>query len=321
MEMRILVVGGTGHIGSHLVPRLVIGGHEVQVVTRNPRPQYADSRLLWPRVQWIVADRRTEEMDGTWFQRMSKIQTDAVIDLICYTPEQNETMYRAFRGRIAHFIHCGTIWSYGPSEKVPYEEHFPRKPIDTYGINKAMIEAFLLSKYREEGFPATVIHPGHISARRWLPIDPQGSRNGVEIYKRLATEQEVHLPDRGLATLQHVHADDVAQLFQLASERRQTTLGESFSAVAPYAMTLVSCCNAVAGFFCKRPNLRFVALEKLNQIVGESSFEIILDHVRHSPCVSIEKSRRMLGYSPRYTTEQIYLECIEYMMEQGQLHI
>jgi hypothetical protein len=28
-----------------------------------------------------------------------------------------------------------------------------------------------------------------------------------------------------------------------------------------------------------------------------------------------------LGYSPRYTTEQIYLECIEYMLEQGQLHV
>ncbi len=35
--MRILVVGGTGHIGSYLVPRLVLSGHEVKVVARNPR--------------------------------------------------------------------------------------------------------------------------------------------------------------------------------------------------------------------------------------------------------------------------------------------
>ena len=319
--MRILVVGGTGHIGSYLVPRLLVAGHDIQVVARNPRPQYTDSRLLWPSVQWIVADRQAEESNGTWFKRMSKIETDAVIDLICYTPEQNQMMYQALRGRITHFIHCGTIWSYGPSEKVPYEEHFPRKPIDTYGINKAKIEAFLLSKYREEGFPATVIHPGHISARRWLPIDPQGSRNGVGVYERLATEQEVHLPDTGLATLHHVHADDVAQLFQLASDHREAALGESFSAVAPYAMTLLGSCNAVAGIFCRKPKVRFVPLEKLKQIVGEESFTIIFDHVRHSPCVSIEKSRRILGYSPRYTTEQIYLECIEYMLEQGQLHV
>jgi len=319
--MRVLVVGGTGHIGSYLVPRLVMAGHNIQVIARNPRPQYTDSRLLWPSVEWVTADRQMEEGNGIWFKRMSKIETDAVIDLICYTPEQNQTMYRAFKGRIAHFVHCGTIWSYGPSEKVPYEEHFPRKPIDTYGINKAKIEAFLLSKYREEGFPATVIHPGHISARRWLPIDPQGSRNGVGVYDRLASGAEVHLPDTGLATLHHVHADDVAQLFQLAIDHRERALGESFSAVTPYAMSLVGCCKTVAGFFCRKPNVTLVPLEKLKQIVGEESFTIILDHVRHSPCVSIEKSRRVLGYSPRYTTEQIYLECIEYMLEQGQLHV
>ena len=86
-------------------------------------------------------------------------------------------------------------------------------------------------------------------------------------------------------------------------------------------MTLLGCCNAVAGIFCRKPKVRFVPLEKLKQIVGEESFTIIFDHVRHSPCVSIEKSRRVLGYSPRYTTEQIYLDCIEYMLEQGQLHV
>jgi len=100
---------------------------------------------MWPSVQWIAADRQAEESDGIWFERMSKIETDAVIDLICYTPEQNQAMYRAFRGRITHFIHCVTFLSYGPPQKFPYEEHFPRKPIHTYSINKAKIDAFLLS--------------------------------------------------------------------------------------------------------------------------------------------------------------------------------
>ena len=63
--MRVLVVGGTGHIGSYLVPRLVRAGHEVVVVARNPQPQYTDPRIAWPKVEWVVADRRAEEAAGT----------------------------------------------------------------------------------------------------------------------------------------------------------------------------------------------------------------------------------------------------------------
>ena len=58
--MRVLVIGGTGHIGSYLVPRLVLAGHVVTAVARNPKPQYGDLRLGWGQVEWIVADRRAE---------------------------------------------------------------------------------------------------------------------------------------------------------------------------------------------------------------------------------------------------------------------
>ncbi len=53
--MKILVIGGTGHIGSYLVPRLTGAGHDVAVVARQPRPQYANPLLGWANVRWIVA--------------------------------------------------------------------------------------------------------------------------------------------------------------------------------------------------------------------------------------------------------------------------
>lgn len=331
--MKVLVVGGTGHIGSHLVPRLVLAGHEVKVVARNPSPHYGDPRLAWGRVEWVVADRAAEEKDGAWKDRMSSLDADAVIDLICYTREQNRTMMEAFDGRVGHFLHCGTIWAYGPSGRTPYREHYPRRPISDYGRSKAEIEADLLDRHRRHspvgsttssgrrGFPATVIHPGHISGREWLPIDPQGTRNGVEVYRRLARGEVVHLPRYGRETLHHVHADDVAQVFQRALERREASLGESFSAVAPYAMSLVGCCEFVASLFGEKPNIEFVPLEDLEAIMGTEAFMATKSHVEHSPCASIEKARRLLGYEPRYTTEQIYLECIEQMLQTGQLDV
>jgi nucleoside-diphosphate-sugar epimerase len=318
--MKILVTGGTGHVGSYLVPRLLLGGHDVRVVARNPRPQYVEHpQALWDRVQWITADRKAEEKDGSWAGRMASIEADVVMDLICYTPEQNRLMVEAFRGRVSHFLHCGTIWAYGPPRELPYEERFPRRPIREYGRLKAQIESELLAEYTAAGFPYTVIHPGHISGRKWLPIDPQGTRNGVGVYGKLARGEVVHLPDAGQATLHHVHGDDVAQLFQLAMERREQALGESFSAVTPYALSLLGCAEFVASLFGREPNIEFVPLAGMKEAIGEQAAACTEDHVKHSPCASIEKGRRLLDYRPRYTTEQIYAECVEYVLESGQL--
>jgi nucleoside-diphosphate-sugar epimerase len=319
--MRVLVIGGTGHIGSYLVPRLVLAGHQVAVVARHPAPQYTDARLAWGAVEWIVADRKAEEQAGTWARRMADLEADAVIDLIAFTPKQNRAMVQAFEGRVEQFLHCGTIWAYGPTERAPYEEHFPRRPTTQYGIDKAQIEAELLAAWRERGFPATIVHPGHISGRRWLPIDPQGSRDGVGVYRRLARGESVHLPDLGLATLHHVHGDDVAALFQTCLEQREAAVGEAFSAVAPYALSLLGCCRFVASLFGREPALEYVPLADLATHVGDESFAIIESHVVHSPCSSIAKQERVLGHRPRYTTEQIYAESIEYLLESGQLEI
>ena len=317
--MKILVVGGTGHIGSYLTPRLVLTGHEVKVVARNPSPQYTDPRLAWGQVDWVVADREAEEKDGAWQSRMAGIEVDMVIDLICYTPEQNRMMMEAFDGRVQHFLHCGTIWAYGPSPRTPYRESYPRRPITDYGRKKAEIESDLLARYQTSGFPATIAHPGHISGRKWLPIDPQGTRNGVDVYRKLAAGDVVHLPEFGRETIHHVHGDDVAQMFERAIDNREAALGESFSAVAPYAMSLAGCCEFVASLFGKKPNTEFVPLKELEAILGTEAFSATETHIEHSPCSSIEKAQRLLGYSPRYTTEQIYTECIEWLLESGEL--
>lgn len=318
--MRVLVIGGTGHIGSYLVPRLVLAGHEVTVVARRPTPQYTDARLAWGAVKWIQADRRAEEAAGSWASRMAALEADVVIDLICYTPEQNAIMVEAFEGRVQHFLHCGTIWAYGAPDRRPYRESDPRRPLTDYGKNKAAIEADLIRRYRTTGFPVTIIHPGHICGRKWLPIDPQGTRNGVGIYRKLARGDVVHLPQFGHETLHHVHADDLAQLFEAAIIHRQEALGESFSGVAPWAVSLVGCCRFVARLFGREPNLVFLPHDEMQGVLG-SAWATTQDHLLHSPCASIEKAQRLLGYHPRYTTEQIYTECIEYLLESGQLVI
>lgn len=316
--MRVLIVGGTGHIGSYLTPRLVRNGFEVSVTARTAKPKYALSEMGWDKVNWILCDKREEENSGAWSKRLTEIKVDAVIDLISYTTEQNSMIVEAFKGRISHFINCGSIWAYGPSLRVPHLEHYPRQPIKDYGKNKTAIENDLMALHIHENFPATVIHPGHISGKRWLPIDPQGALAGTEIYQKLATGKEVKLPERGSVPMHHVHGDDVAQVFELVLLRPTDSIGQVFSAVSPYALTMKACCRAVAGIFGMEPNLTYCSLDDFKD---HPSYSCIEGHVIESVVASTEKAERLLGYRPRYTTEDIYAECIEYMIESGQLKL
>lgn len=316
--MKVLVIGGTGHIGSYLVPRLIRAGFEVSVVARHAKPQYTLPELGWNKVHWILCDKRAEEKTGAWAERLAKIETDAVVDLFTYSLQQNAMIVEAFKGRINHFIHCGSIWAYGPSLRVPHLEHDPRNPLSDYGKNKTAIERDLMTLHIRENFPATVIHPGHISGKRWLPVDPSGAIAGTDIYRKLATGEEVLLPERGSVPMHHVHGDDVAQVFELALLRPADAIGQVFSAVGPYALTMRACCQAVARIFGREPNLAFCALADL---VKHPSYACIKSHIEESVVASCEKAARLLGYSPRYTTEDIYAECVEYMLESGQLKL
>lgn len=320
-HMRILVIGGTGHIGSYLVPTLVNLGWDVTVVSRQAQPRYASPKIAWPAVKWVLADRKAEQAAGTWASRMASLEADVVIDTIAYTTEETQLMINAFAGRIDHYICIGSIWAYGTPEQVPYEEHFIRRPLSPYGQQKADIESQLRKAWIRDGFPATVVHPGHISGERWLPIDPQGSRNGVEVYRRLATGQPVKILGDGSATLHHVHSQDITDLIVKAILNRSAALGECFSAVAPYAMSLKGCCRAVARLFGQEPNIEYVNDQGLIDDIGEKAASIAIDHARHSPYSSIAKGQRLLGHTPHYTTEMIYAQSITYLIESGQLVI
>ena len=166
--MRVVVIGGSGHIGTYLVPRLVEGGHDVVNVARGKsRPYRSDP--AWDAVRWVAADRRAEDAAGIFGRRVRNLKPDVVIDLIGFTPKSTRGLVEALQDRIAHFVHCGTIWVHGSKRLSPTEEDEQRRPFGQYGVRKAAVEAFLLGEAHRSGFPATILHPGHI-------VGPAGSR-------------------------------------------------------------------------------------------------------------------------------------------------
>jgi nucleoside-diphosphate-sugar epimerase len=311
--LRIAIIGGTGHVGTYLVPRLVQSRYEVLSISRGEsRPYHNDP--AWESVEHVRLDRAAEEAAGDFAEKVSTLRPDVVIDMICFEPESARQLVEALRGRVRHFLHCGTIWVHGHSSQVPTMEDQPRHPFGEYGSQKAQIEEYLLGEARRNSFPATVLHPGHIVGAGWLPVNPAGNFN-PEVFGRLARGEELALPNLGMETVHHVHADDVAQAFERALSNWNAAVGDSFHVVSPAALTLRGYAEAVADRFGSAARLRFVPWEEWRKGVSEQDAAATWDHIAHSPNCSINKASRSLGYWPRYSSLQAVQEALDWMTE------
>jgi nucleoside-diphosphate-sugar epimerase len=311
--MRAVIIGGTGHIGTYLVPHLVEAGYEVFCVSRQQRQPY-QPHGAWRAVHQVQIDRASAEQRGDFGAQICALQPDIVIDMICFTPASVQHLVAALRGKIHHFLHCGTIWVHGPSVVVPTTEMQPRRPFGEYGINKAAIETYLLDEARRNGFPATIIHPGHIVGPGWAPLNPAGHFN-AQVFVQLARGEELALPNLGLETVHHVHADDVAQIFMQALANRSAALGESFHVVSPAALTLRGYAEAMAAWFGQEARLRYLPWEEWRATVTPEEARATWDHIAHSPNCSIAKAGRLLGYRPRYSSLQGVQEAVRWLLD------
>jgi nucleoside-diphosphate-sugar epimerase len=313
--MHVVVIGGSGHIGSYLIPRLIAAEHEVHCITRGQQSPYIPDSA-WKKVSRIELDREQEDDRGQFAPRIRDLKPDIVIDLICYREESARQMVEALQGQVRLYLFCGTIWVHGPSVEVPTTEEQPRHPFGSYGIQKAAIEAYLLATAHLTGFPVVVLHPGHIVGRGWWPLNPAGNFN-PEIFRQLARGEKIVLPNLGMETVHHVHADDVAQAFMCAMANRSTAIGESFHVVSEKALTLRGYAEAVSGWFGQTPELGFLPWETWRDQTSPEDAAITWDHIAHSPNCSIEKARRNIGYRPRYSSLQAVIESLEYLQKKS----
>ncbi len=312
--MRTVIIGGTGHIGTFLVPRLVEAGHEVVSVSRGDMKPYI-KHSAWNKVEKIKIDREKAEVEGTFGQQIFELKPDVVFDMICFTRESAQQLVEPLKGNIQHYLVCGSIWEHGHSVVVPIKEEESRNPFGEYGINKAEIEDYLFDEYKKNAFPATVIQPGHIVGPRWIPLNPLGNFN-PKIFSILAKGEELLMPTYGMETLHHVHVDDLAQIFFQAMINRDAAIGESFHAVSERAVSMRGYAETVASWFGKKANLKFMTGDEWKADLTELDIRRSMDHILHSPNCSIEKAKRLLDYKPRYSSFQAVYEAVEWMKEE-----
>jgi nucleoside-diphosphate-sugar epimerase len=314
---RIIIIGGSGHVGTYLVPALIERGHNVVNVSRGAAAPYRQ-HSAWKAVEQVIADRRAEEAEGKFGSRIAALHPDIVIDMISFELEGTQQLVEALRGKIEHYLFCSSIWVYGHPTSVPSPETDPTNAIDTYGINKAKIEAWLSQQARKDGFPATSFRPGHIVGEGWVPINPQANAN-PEVFSVIARGEELALPNLGLEMLHHVHADDVAQWIIGALGQRAASIGEVFNTVSSQALTLRGYAEAMYRWFGHEPRLSFAPFDQWKLGLKKSDAESSWGHIMRSSCVSIEKSRQRLGYSPRFSSLEAIQQSVTALIDSGRI--
>jgi len=316
-EKTVLVIGGTGHIGSYLIPRLVASGYQVWVLARGTTNPYPPSPL-WARVNTIQGEREKEEKSGLWGERLRHVRPDVIVDLIAFEPESAALLVDLLSGTETHLLVCSTAWVYGKTRTIPTREDAPRFPENDYAQKKVLIEDTLFSAAQGGKLMVTIIRPTHITGPGKPFITPFGDNN-PETLQKILNGEEIFLLDGGFSTLHHVHPRDVADLFFAALSNPRASQGEAFNCGAQYAMTFFGLGEFLARSFGKPFRFRPISLEEYTAQFGYPEMAAL--HIRQGCCVSMEKAQEILGFTPRYTPEGAVLEATYDLIARGVLRV
>ena len=304
-KMKVLVVGAMGHIGSFLIEQLVEHNHEVYALTRGNKKPYFES-AAWEKVKPIKMSR-AELCESNV---LDDIKPDAICDLVSFSLDDVKKLVEKINYD-TFYLQIGSIWTYENKIYLPVDENHPKNSLARYGREKGLIEDYLLDLSKSKRLRATVVHPGHISAKYWTPVNPQGN-DDVNVFRKIVRGEELILPFMGLTTVHHVHAYDLSQIIVAAIEKQDVSNGQAFIAVAEHAMTLKAMAENMYRRFGHEPNIRYVEWEEFVKESTEENVRVSWDHISHSPCCTVEKAKNLLGVSIKYTIDDIMNEYVDY---------
>ncbi|BAU92205.1 UDP-glucose 4-epimerase [Methylorubrum populi] len=206
--MAVLVTGGAGYIGSHMVLALVDAGHEEVVVLDDLSTGY--DWALPPEVRLVVGDVADQalvtetilrhQVDVVAHFAAKIVVPESVADPLGYylanTVKTRALIETAARTNVRHFIFSSTAAVYGEPEIVPVPETLATNPINPYGRSKLMSEWMLADAAAAHGFTYGVLRYFNVAG-----ADPRG-RSGqsmpaathlIKVATQAALGQRTHL--------------------------------------------------------------------------------------------------------------------------------
>lgn len=229
--MNILVTGGAGFIGSHLVDALLARKHRVTVLDNlstgkrsnlHTRASFIKMDISSPRVESVVKRLRPEII---FHLAAQKDPRRSVLDPVSDAETNVIGLLRLVKSSLAcgikKFILASTGGAiYGGANKVPTPESYPAHPLSPYGVSKLSSEHYLHSYRHAGGFPSVSLRLANVYGPRQ---DPKSEAGVVAIWLgQMSRGKRPVIYGDGKQTRDFVYVDDVVRAFLLAMTRHAT---------------------------------------------------------------------------------------------------
>jgi UDP-glucose 4-epimerase len=224
-ENNVLVTGGAGFIGSHVVDILVEHGYRVTVLD-NLSTGAIDN--LNSKAEFYNLDIR----DVSAYELILKIKPKALFHLaaqvsVRYSVEEPSedaainilgsinVCQAAIKAGVAKVIFSSTGGAiYGEQDYFPADETHPQRPVSPYGVAKLAVEKYLNYYNREYGLKYVALRYANVYGPRQ---DPHGEAGVVAIFaQKLLGQQQTIINGDGTQTRDFVYVQDVARSNLLA---------------------------------------------------------------------------------------------------------
>lgn len=155
--MKVLVTGGAGFIGSHLVHALLQSGHEVRVIDNLATGKRERLDDVFSDIEWLEADIRDEASCTRAVSGVDAALHEAAIPSVARSVadptsshDVNVTgsltlLLACRRASVRRFIFASSSAVYGPSPELPKVESMCPAPLSPYAVNKLAVEHYCRS--------------------------------------------------------------------------------------------------------------------------------------------------------------------------------
>ncbi|MBI2871815.1 MAG: NAD-dependent epimerase/dehydratase family protein [Chloroflexi bacterium] len=309
MPKRILVTGGAGFIGSHLVGRLLELGHQVAVVDdlSTGKREYVDPRAAFYHLDItqaaalgeVVARVRPEVVEHHAAQTsVVRSVADPGEDARTNILGSLSVLEACRRHGVEHVIFASTGGAlYGNPERVPCGEEHPVRPLSPYGAAKAAVETYLAMYQQVYGLSWTALRYANVYGPRQ---DPFGEAGVVSIFtQKMLTEQAPTIFGTGEQQRDFVYVGDVVEANVLALER-------GVGGVYNIGTGVATSVNRIAGL-----------LRQTTEYRGEIAYGPA--RPGEVDCIALEscRARDTLGWAPAVTLEEGLARTVAFFRQRG----
>ncbi|MCR5632936.1 MAG: SDR family oxidoreductase [Eubacterium sp.] len=265
--MKALFIGGTGTISTAIVKRLAEElGWEVWLLNRGNRSDVVPKGVH--QIVCDISDEATAEkaLDGMTF--------DVVNEFIGFTQDQVERDYRLFKDRTKQYIYISSASAYNKpaANYVITEGTSLANPHWEYSRNKIACEEFLMKKYREEGFPVTIVRPSHTYDERNVPLGVHGKKGFFQVIKRMQEGKPVIIQGDGTSLWTVTFNKDFAIGYTGLMGNRHA-IGEAFQITGDETLTWNQIYQTIADALGVKLKAYHIASEYLSAVGDKYGFD------------------------------------------------